>query len=193
MIKRKFLVTVGLVGLLAAFGLASGRLLVVDQPRKADVILVLAGETFARPALALSLLDQGYAPRIILDVPANERVYQWSSPELAQRWVQGLPQAKAISLCPIYSLSTRDESREARACWERGGAVNTVLIVTSEFHTRRALSIFRHEIPGVEFSVAAARTPAQFGVSWWKQREWAKTNFYEWIRVLWWQCVDRWR
>ena len=190
---RKFLFGIGLLGLLAAIAASSGWWLVVDEPRKADVMVVLAGETYTRPMRALNLFDQGYAPRLVIDVPANERVFQWSTPELAERWVQGLPQAKSMTICPIYGLSTRDESHEAQKCWEQNGPVHNVLIVTSDFHTRRAISIFRHEAPGTDFSVAAARSPGQFGVQWWKEREWAKTTFYEWIRLGWWQCVDRWR
>lgn len=193
MTKRKFMLALGLVGLVTALGASAGQYLIIDQPQKADLILVLAGETYVRPLLGVDLLARGYAPRILMDVPGNERVYQWSAPELAERWVQGLPQAKAISICPIYGLSTRDESHEADACWKRTGVVHRVLIVTSDFHTRRALSIFRHEFPGTEFSVAAAHSPAQFGVLWWRQREWAKTTLYEWMRLAWWESVDRWR
>ena len=69
----------------------SGWFLVVDQPRKADVIMIIAGETDQRPARGLELLEQGYAPRMILDVPAGAKVYQWTQPELAQRYVESLP------------------------------------------------------------------------------------------------------
>jgi len=68
-----------------------------------------------------------------------------------------------------------------------------VLLVTSDFHTRRALSVFRHEIPGYEYSVAAARDDAQFGDKWWTHRQWAKTFVNEWLRLIWWSAVDRWR
>jgi len=34
---------------------------------------------------------------------------------------------------------------------------------------------------------------AQFGGKWWKHRQWAKVNFDEWLRLVWWQAVDRWR
>ena len=193
MTKRRLMVAVGLLGLLAALGANAGRFLVIDEPQPADAILVLAGETYMRPLLALELLSKGYAPRIVIDVPAGERIYQWSTAELAQRWVESLPQANAISICPITGLSTRDESHEANACLNRTGSAHRVLLVTSDFHTRRALSIFRHETRGVQFSVAAARSASQFGVAWWKQREWAKTNLYEWLRLLWWEVVDRWR
>jgi hypothetical protein len=191
--KRRLMLSLGLLGLFAALVAGTGRFLVVDEPEKSDAILVLAGETYNRPMLALDLLERGYAPRIVMDVPAAERIYQWTAPELAQRWVQGLPQANSISICPIHGLSTRDESHEAENCMARAGGVHKVLIVTSDFHTRRARSVFQHEIPGLEFNMAAAHNPAEFGVLWWRQREWAKTNLYEWMRLMWWELVDRWR
>jgi DUF218 domain len=191
--KRRLMLSLGLLGLFGALVAGTGRFLVVDEPEKSDAILVLAGETYNRPMLALDLLERGYAPRIVMDVPAAERIYQWTAPELAQRWVQGLPQANSISICPIHGLSTRDESHEAQNCIARAGGVHKVLIVTSDFHTRRARSVFQHEIPGLEFNTAAAHNPAEFGVLWWRQREWAKTNLYEWMRLIWWELVDRWR
>jgi uncharacterized SAM-binding protein YcdF (DUF218 family) len=67
-----------------------------------------------------------------------------------------------------------------------------VLLVTSDFHTRRALSIFQKEDPDWTFSVAAAYDDTQFGANWWTHRQWAKTNVDEWLRMFWWQAVDRW-
>ncbi len=169
----------------------SGRFLVIDEPRKSDTMVVLAGETDRRPARALDLLAQGYASRMVLDVPAGATAYGTTYVELARRWVDSLPQAPAISICPIAGLSTKAESMEADACVRQLGG-NSILIVTSDFHTRRALGIFRHEMKGRTFSVAAARDPAQFGESWWWHRQWAKTNVDEWLRLLWWELVDRW-
>lgn len=170
----------------------SGRFLVVDQPRKSDVIVVLAGETERRPARGLELLNQGYAPRMILDVPAGAIIYQWTQTELAEKYVGGLSQAKSITVCPIYGLSTLEEAREAGHCLERVGG-RSVLLVTSDYHTRRALSIFSREAPSHDYSIAAAFDPREFGTEWWRRREWAKTNVNEWFRLAWWHLVDRWR
>jgi len=188
--KIRFLV-VGL-GILIGFAAASGWLLVVDRPEKADVILVLAGETDRRPLRGLQLLDQGFASRMILDVPAGTQIYQWTQLQLAQKYLEGLPEAKAITLCPITGLSTRDEARDVTLCLQQPGAGN-VLLVTSDFHTRRALTIFQHEIPDHHFSVAAAFDSREFGMQWWRHREWAKTATNEWTKFLWWCLVDRWR
>jgi hypothetical protein len=170
----------------------SSRYLIVDEPRKSDVILVLAGETERRPARAQELLRQGYGAKLILDVPVNPRFYGASQQELAQRFIEALPEAKQMSVCPITGLSTQEESRDAARCLGASG-VHSILIVTSDFHTRRALSIFRRELPGYDLSVAAATDSRQFGMNWWTNRQWAKVNLEEWMRLTWWQLVDRWR
>ena len=170
----------------------AGSFLVVDAPRPSDVILVLAGETDRRPERALQLLAQGYGRRIVLDVPTNIKIYEFTQIQLARKYVQDLPQAASVSVCPIDGLSTKDESKDAEKCIAREGA-RSVLIVTSDFHTRRALNVFRREISGHEYSVAAARDEAQFGVRWWTHRQWAKTFVNEWLRVIWWKAVDQWR
>lgn len=170
----------------------AGDFLIVDEPRRSDVILVLAGETDYRPARALELLSQGYGAKMILDVPANARLYEFTEIELAQKYIDDLPQKAAISICPIDGLSTKDESKDAERCLQRIGA-RSVLIVTSDFHTRRSLEVFRREFPGHEYSVAAARNQQVFGSRWWQHREWAKTFVDEWLRLIWWKVVDQWR
>jgi hypothetical protein len=192
--KKKYVWCIAFA-LLAVFsvGLAAkaGDFLVVDAPRPSSVILVLAGETDRRPRRALELLAQGYAPRIVLDVPTNARLYQFTQIELAQNYIQSLPHPAAVSICPIDGLSTRDESRDAEKCLDSVDA-KSVLIVTSDFHTRRALQVFRRELPGHEYSVAAAHNEEGFGRRWWTHRQWAKTCVDEWLRLIWWKVVDQW-
>jgi hypothetical protein len=182
----------GIVLFFIFFLLDAGKILVIDSPQHADIILVMAGETDRRPARAIELLRQGYAPRVIINVPAEAKIYAFSQLELAQRYIGNLPEAPSISVCPIYGLSTREESHDDERCLS-GQNVKRILIVTSDFHTRRALSIYRHEIRDQNFSVAASRDDTQFGARWWTHRQWAKTCSEEWLRTLWWNCVERWR
>jgi hypothetical protein len=178
--------------LLIVFAGAAGRVLVVDSPQPSDLILVLAGETDRRPARALELLKLRYGRRVLIDVPADAKVYEFSQIELAEKYVHNLPNGDSISLCPIHGLSTRDESHDAEKCIDSQNGAR-ILIVTSDFHTRRALSIFRHEVRGKAFSVAAAHDSRQFGTNWWTHRQWAKTCTDEWLRMLWWNAVERWQ
>jgi uncharacterized SAM-binding protein YcdF (DUF218 family) len=170
----------------------AGKMLVVDAPESSDLIVVLAGEMDRRPALAIELLNRGYARKVIFDVPAQVKAFGFTEMQLAQKYIQSLPQAGAMSICAIEGLSTRDEARDAEKCLA-GEEGRRVLLVTSDFHTRRALSIFRREMPGKVFSVAGARDDTQFGTKWWTHRQWAKTFFDEGLRWVWWKAVDQWR
>ena len=174
------------------FVVGAGRILVVNAPQKSDLIVVLAGETDRRPALALDLLHQGYAPRILLDVPASAKIYDSTLTQIAADYVRKLPVASQIALCPIAGLSTRDESHDVATCLRGEHAATRILLVTSDYHTRRALSIFRHEIRGKYFSVAAAQDDSQFGIRWWTHRQWAKICLDEWLRLAWWNAIERW-
>jgi hypothetical protein len=182
-----FLLAAALVG----FGANAGKMLVIDFPQPSDVIIVLAGETDYRPARALELLDQGYARRLLIDVPVEGKDFGYTERQLAEQYLRSRPEAAQLGICPIEGLSTREESHDVEKCLatEQG---SRILIVTSDYHTHRALSIFRREIPGKTFSVAAAYDSTQYGTRWWAHRQWAKTWLYEWLRWFWWVLVERW-
>jgi len=191
---RKFIVLVAALLAIFLFALSAGRLLVVRDLRQADAIVVLDGETERRPALGLALMRQGYARRVFLDAHDQARFYRWSYAAIAEQYVHTLPPdvAPAVTVCGITAHSTMEEAAQAGRCLDSAGA-RSVLLVTSEYHTRRALSVFRRKLPGRSIGVAGAAEPDQFGVRWWQHRQWAKVALNEWARLLWWECVDRWR
>jgi len=190
---RKLALLAIVVGVIA-FVANAGRILVVRDVRKADAILVLDGETDRRPALGIELLRQGYAPHVLLDVSDDSHVYHLTPAQIAEEYIHTLPPgiAGSVSVCRMAALSTRDEAAQAQHCLDAIGA-RSVLVVTSEYHTRRALSVFRHVFPNRSIGVAGAREPDWFGVRWWQHRQWAKVTLDEWTRLIWWECVDRWR
>src|ERR1035441_9684933 len=151
---RLFIVLL-VAGLLVALASQASRFLVVDEPEPSDAIVVLAGETNVRPARALELLRQGLAPRVLIDAETRDRVYDQSLTDIAQKYVNSLPESTRISVCPITGLSTHAEADDASQCLQSLNA-HHVLIVTSEYHTRRARMIFRQRLPQYHFSVAAA-------------------------------------
>jgi uncharacterized SAM-binding protein YcdF (DUF218 family) len=191
--RRKFWIWASLLVVASLlFARNAGSMLIVNDPQKSDVIVVLAGETDRRPARAIELLEQGYARHVLIDVPAAARIYEFTEVQLAEKYVQDLPEAASIQICPIAGLSTREESHDVEKCLQNEHGTS-VLLVTSDFHTRRALSIFRHELRGRSFSVAGARDDTQFGFRWWTHRQWAKTCLDEWLKLIWWTAVERWR
>lgn len=201
----RWIILLAIIGFL--LGRFAGAWLVVDAPQKADLIVVLAGETEQRPTRGEQLLEQDFAPRMLLDVPAAAHIYHQDQMEIARQFLNNSPQAAKLAACPITGLSTRDEAHDVVACLasanpassnsgskDLGQAkVTRILLVTSDFHTRRALAIFRHEMPNVEFSAAASYDAVTYDPKWWQQREWAKTFVGEIVKMIWWYGVDRWR
>jgi DUF218 domain len=126
-----------------------------------------------------------------LDADASQDRFGKSDADLA---VDFLRENGALDseVCPIREDSTFGEAVDVKRCLERQKA-SSVLIVTSDFHTRRALSIFRKRLPQYEWSVAAASAPYHSANRWWRHRRWAKAALDEWERYIWWKLVDQWR
>ncbi|HEY7839748.1 MAG TPA: YdcF family protein [Terriglobales bacterium] len=170
----------------------AARILSVSNPAPADVILVLNGGTWARTTGGLALLRRGEAPRMVLDVDADVTDWGQPEPDLARQWIARLPapEPQQVAVCASAALSTLAEAKLVQPCLD---GARTVLIVTSQYHTRRAREIFRHVDPRRTYDVVGVNEPRYFGVDWWRHREWAKTTATEWCKLIWWEAVDRWR
>ncbi|MGA2279597.1 MAG: YdcF family protein [Verrucomicrobiota bacterium] len=117
--------------------------LCVDSgPVKADVIVVLGGGSHERPERAAELFKEHAAPRIIIsglgDYEINRRLLI----------AAGVP-ADAIEL-ETQSRTTRENAlftvKLLREQKPRG-----VILVTSWYHSRRAVACFRHYAPEIKF------------------------------------------
>ena len=174
----------------------SGAYLVVDHPEKSDAIIVLAGDrNDTRYWRGIDLLRAGYGRQMILDA-STERVYGRTYAEYAADFVARTSGelAPQISVCTVKYDSTVLETADVAGCLARLQPLpHTALLITSDFHTRRALSIFGKRLPQYHWSVAAAHDDSFFGQPWWKKREWAKINITEWQKLLWWELWERWR
>ncbi len=104
---------------------------------------------------------------------------------------RAFPQAASVRICPIEGLSTREEAHDVEKCLA-GEEGRRVLIVTSDFHTRRALSIFRQEVPGKIFSVAAAQRRDAVRNAVVDSPAMGQDLPGRMDEVVWWSAVDRW-
>ena len=173
---------------------ATGQCLVMDHPARADVIVVLAGDRNDRRfSRGLELLRNGYAPRMLVDANSDMIFFGRTPALLEDQLIRSLDlNVDQVQVCPIQSDSTDEETRYVAQCLQDDQS-SSVLLVTSDFHTRRALSIFKHRLPKYRWLVAASRDDSVFNQKWWQRREWAKTAFTEWTKLIWWEAVDRWR
>jgi len=170
----------------------AGAFLVIHAPQRSEVMVVLEGGLgSSRFEQALRLRRAGYAPRILVDADVTRDFYGKSEADMLFDFLRR-SRLQGVEVCPTVADSTFSEVADVERCMKGAGATSA-LIVTSDFHTRRALSIFRKRLPQYQWSVAASSWPGNAAEQYWKHRWWAKSVLDEWEKYLWWQGVDRWR
>lgn len=161
---------------------ALGSYLVHDEPpRRAGVIFVLAGDASGGRILkGAELVRQGYAPKAIVSGPVIYSVHECElAIALAER--AGYPASYFVHF-EHDALSTAEEARDA-APLLRSMGVRQVLLVTSDFHTRRAGKSFRAAMPDIAFDVVGSSDAHFTPRGWWKDREGRKTFAIEWMKT----------
>lgn len=186
------LVICGLAGIALYMLSRAGSFLVIHAPQRSEVMVVLEGGLgSSRFEQALRLRRAGYAPRILVDADVTRDFYGKSEADMLFDFLRR-SRLQGVEVCPTVADSTFSEVADVERCMKGVGATSA-LIVTSDFHTRRALSIFRKRLPQYQWSVAASSWPGNAAEQYWKHRWWAKSVLDEWEKYLWWQGVDRWR
>jgi uncharacterized SAM-binding protein YcdF (DUF218 family) len=165
-------------------------LVVSDAPQNADIAVVLAGDGFGRRILkAAELVRQGYVPRVLVDGPRG--MYGFDEASLAIRFAvdQGAPREIFIPLV----MRARSTMAEARAVDEelRKRNAHTVLIVTSNYHTRRARAVFRrYGSRDIRYFIIAAPDEDFSPENWWTTRDAQKVVFFEYAKLIDWWLVE---
>jgi len=168
-----------------------GHLLVSEDPLPdhADGAVVLQGSFLgerARLAGAVRLLQQGAVDRILLSVPRESYWGQTISPTVESFIVNSYGQevANHVDFCESGADvdSTEGEAKTLAAC-VHARDLRSVVLVTSDFHTRRAGIIWRETIRqqhvDVQLSVQGVTDPEFHSAGWWRERRSAKTWLIE--------------
>jgi len=66
----------------------------------------------------------------------------------------------------------------------RSAGAHRILLVTSDYHTRRAGKVFRRAAPDLEFIVVAAPDEDFSAGGWWRTRDGRKVALYEWMKTV---------
>jgi uncharacterized SAM-binding protein YcdF (DUF218 family) len=168
----------------------AGNFWVVDEsPQTSDAIVILSDDDYdaVRASRAADLYRSSWAPRIVASGRAL-RPYA-SIAELMQRDLtdRGVP-ATAVVRFPNRARNTLEEAGAVSEFLSTHGW-RKIIVVTSNYHTRRARFIYEHALaPGTELRMVAAPDPAYDPNSWWRTREGVKTFFYEFVGYI----VARW-
>ncbi len=166
---------------------AAARLLIEDDGvRKADAIVVLGGDGYGdRTLKAAKLATEGYAPFVIVSGPPS--LIGYSSDEEIQYGEQhGYPASlfRAVHL-PEEAESTRTEEQFLGKYLAAQG-IKSILLVTSNFHTRRAVKLWRRENPAIAATVVPSVDPQRYFTpeTWWKTRPGQKIFLMEWTKTI---------
>ena len=153
-----------------------------DPPQKADAIVVLSGDEYGtRTIKAAQLAQAGYAPYVVVSGPKGllgpeSDLYI----EYARR--QGYPESLFRGL-PHDADSTRAETAIIGKYLNARG-IRKILLVTSNYHTRRAARLMRTQNPGLEVMIIAAPDPYFIPNRWWKTRTGQKLWALEWFKTM---------
>jgi uncharacterized SAM-binding protein YcdF (DUF218 family) len=187
-----FLAIVALALFFARFALMrmAGEWLVVSDPlQPSNAIIVLSGDDVNgdRAARAAELYKAGWA-RVVVASGSEIRTYL-SEADLETRDLEsdGVP-ARAIVPLRQQTLYTLAEARDLlQVC--RAEHWTKVIVVTSNFHTRRARYIFQYVFPpSIQVRVTPANDAGFHPDGWWETREGMKTFARETAAL----CVAFW-
>jgi len=194
-IKKCMLLVSGVCGVLAvvtavALVFAAQWLHVENKPQKNAVAIVLAGG-FSRAFYAADLYRDGYVKKIYISrahiSSVDKEIEKLGIPRLRQEEIyrrilvkKGVP-AAAIAIMGKGSLSTLEEAREARTLF-RDKPGETLLVVTSPYHVRRAEFIFSRIMP--KRKVIVLSTPYEpFPEKWWTNQNAARNVLLELFKI----------
>jgi uncharacterized SAM-binding protein YcdF (DUF218 family) len=164
----------------------AGESWIVDESLDhADAILVLSDDNFYadRVTRAAELFREGRAPIV---VASGRRLRPYAGiAELMQHDLleRGVPKEKILA-APYDGQATRDEAQSLAALASQKNW-HHLLIVTSNYDTRRARYIFRHIFPpDVELAVVSARDGDFNPEQWWQHRQSFKAFTTEFVGLL---------
>ena len=200
--KRIFKIVVLLILVWVIAAAFAPRLLVVNEPlASADAIVVLSGSSayVERTHKAAQLYHEGRAPLVLLTDDHTRG--GWSSeqqrnPFFVERAIEELIKAgvrkERIDVAPGFAGSTRDEAMILKlyALGDRNEhfpeKYNSLLVVTSAYHSRRTLRTFRQIFADTDVKigtepVAGGTVATAF---WWLRPEGWRTVGSEYVKLI---------
>ena len=197
--KSAILITILVIistGLLLIMRNAGTWLVKKDIPNHSDAIVMLMGSIPDRVLETLDTYKAGLSDRIIL-VEESMGAYR----ELEKRGVQMISNtvqcstalvklgvtADHITGLPGDARSTQQEATIIREYLKTQPGIDTITLVTSADHTRRASMIFEKAFRKQGMSIVVQSSPSKYssytGIGWWKNKEGIQTVLMEYIKM----------
>lgn len=185
--KRIYILAVVTVILVLAVGScrkAGTWLVKADNPPHADVMVMLTGSISDRVLQTADLYNEGVATRlwIVEEGMGASRALEARGVKLISNTTQvksamitlGIP-ADSIRIVPGDAASTRMEAEIVRSYLHSQTGIDTLLLVTSAAHTRRAFKIFKAAFSPLDEPPVVCCSPSTYTdfhpEKWWRSKE----------------------
>jgi len=159
-------------------------LVVMDELQESDMIVVLMGSVYIRILEAADLYNEGYSDRIVLvnsyiaakDIIINRGIKVYGNALISKMAVidLGIPEEDVLIL-EGNSRSTQDEALTIREYIRNNREIESIILVTSKYHSGRAKKIFKKALSVLDREIDIYSSPSKYDPSnvnqWWKDRE----------------------
>lgn len=180
--------------------LSYGSFFMINTAKKgADGIVVLAGNDITRVKKAIELKKEGYSKKIYI-TSAKEysknylSVYKSRANEIAEIFSVEKEQYEYIKSYKDGATSTFDEAYDV-ANFVKINSLKGVIIVTDEFHTKRALyafkKIFKKQNIDIKIEVAGAKNSIFNAHNWYKTEDGLSSLISEGMKYILYHFIDR--
>ena len=171
-------------------------LVVNDEVKESDVILVLMGSVYDRILEAVDLYQESYSDKIILinsyvaakDIIVNRGLQVYGNTLLSKMAAidMGIPEEDIIVL-DGNSRSTQDEAMTFREYIKKNKEIDSIIIVTTKFHSRRAKQIFSKALSSLDREIEICVRLSKYDMSnvdeWWRNREDFEWVVFEYLKL----------
>lgn len=168
-----------------------------DHPEKADAIVLLTGSIADRVLQAADIYQSGYAEKIII---AEE--YMGAYKELEERGFSIISKTTQTKKALVFfdvppdsiiilsgdAESTMSEALIIRNYISQNSYIDTILLVTSSWHTRRASIIFKKAFSEMETPATVLSIPSAYNKfnaeKWWQSKEDIQVVILEYMKLM---------
>jgi uncharacterized SAM-binding protein YcdF (DUF218 family) len=161
-------------------------LVVADTPVPSSLIVVLGGDFLgSRVRAGAELARRGYAPKVLISGPnyGNERTPLQPEGNLAiEMLVNDGYDRKLFESFLIHGGSTIQEVQELAPELLRR-RVARIILVTSDYHSRRACLVFSLHAQGIPCQCIGAPDPVFRSAGWWRDAAQRHIVASEWLRI----------
>ncbi len=172
-------------------------LVVLDELQESDMIVVLMGSVPDRVLQAVDIYNERYSDKIVL-----VNGYRVDYDIFVERGVEIPPGGAQLSKMAAIDLgvpeenililegsakSTQDEALIIREYIRNNRVIESIILVTSKYHSGRSKKIFRKALSGLDREINIYSSPSKydpFNVNqWWKDREDIKWVLLEYLKL----------